>query len=152
MSLFGKRTGDHRAVSAVEAALRALGVDPEESALPARGDAGAAWSLGKGSVEVYVVLTGDADARVLRIFAPILTVPTENPLALFRRLLEINGEGLSGCSFGVRGTKVVLGIERDAQGLDRDVVRDLILHVAHYADHFDDELVRRFGGHRHADE
>lgn len=152
MSLFGKRTADHRAAAAVEAALRALGVDPTESALPARGDGDAAWSIGKGSVEVYVLLSGDANARSLRVFAPILTVPSDNVLALYRRLLELNGEGLSGCSFGLRGNKVVLGIERDAQDLERGVVRDLILFVAHYADHFDDELVRRFGGNRHADE
>ena len=152
MSLFGRRTGDTRAASAaVDAALQTLGVDPAQSALPARGDGRAAWSIGKGSVEVYVVLEGDDSARTLRVFAPALTVPPDNLMPLYRRLLEINGDGLSGCAFGLRGDKVILGVERSAQGIDKDTIRDLILLVAHHADHFDDELAHGFGGYRHSD-
>jgi type III secretion system-like peptide-binding chaperone len=151
MSLFGRRTADHRAAGAVEAALQSLGVDPTQSALPARGDGRVAWSIGKGSVEVYIVIEGDENNRVLRVFAPLLTVPPENLLPLFRRLLELNGDGLLGCAFGLRGDKVVLGAERSTQGLDKDAIRDLVLHVAHFADHFDDELVQSYGGSRHAD-
>ena len=150
MALFGRRT-DHRASAAVDAALQSLGVDPAQSVLPMRGDGRVAWSIGKGSVEVYVVLEGEENARMLRVFAPLLTVPADNLLPLYRRLLELNGEGLSGCFFGLRGDKVVLGVERAAAGLEKDSIRELILHIAHYADHFDDELVQRFGGQRQAD-
>lgn len=152
MSLFGRRTADNRtAAAAVDAALLALGVDPAQSALPARGDGRVAWSIAKGSVEVYVVIEGDDTSKTLRVFAPVLTVPPDNVMLLYRRLLELNGEGLSGCAFGLRGDKVILGVERTAQGIDRDAVRDLILLVAHHADHFDDELTHGFGGYRHSD-
>ena len=152
MSLFGRRTGDTRAAAAaVDAALQALGVDPGQGALPARGDGRVAWSIAKGSVEVYIVLEGDESSRALRVFAPVLTLPPDNHLPLYRRLLELNGEGLQGCAFGLRADKVVLGVERSAQGIDRDTVRDLILLVAHYADRFDDELADGFGGYRHTD-
>jgi hypothetical protein len=152
VSLFGRRTADTRApAAAVDAALSALGVDPGQGALPARGDGRAAWSIAKGSVEVYIVLEGGEGQRTLRVFAPVLTLPSDNHLPLYRRLLELNGEGLQGCAFGLRSDKVVLGAERSAVGLDRDAVRDLILLVAHFADRFDDELADDFGATRHTD-
>ena len=98
---------------AIPDAIDALGGDSRVSAL---GDD--AWAIFRGSAIGYVALIGggeDEGDPVVHVSFPILRVPETGAEALFRRLLELNHELGSLCSFSIdqRG-KAWLGAARFA--------------------------------------
>jgi len=141
-----------RARKTVEKAVARLGLDPAECAIDA--DAGgAAWHLIRGSADVMVALNpgaGGVPGR-LRLVAPVVRVDFDAKPALLMRMLELNATELPGVAFGVLGNKVVLVAERSVVGLDLPEVEELLRLIGHFADKYDDELVREFGGARVCD-
>ena len=139
----------------VEEVIDSLGLVPEENRLPTD-DGSPAWGLLKGSAEVFIFIiagNGDEEYASLQVVAPVMRLPesTKNQAALFRRLLEINTEALSGLAFGVKGDTAVLVSDRSTEDVDASEVRNMILRVGYYADRYDDELVHQFGGRRYSD-
>jgi hypothetical protein len=117
-------------------------------------DGGPAWKLRRGSADIFIFLTpSDDGTNYLQVTAPVL-VPSaemmESP-KLYRRLLELNAEELTGAAFGMRGQAIVITADRSTQGLDMVEVEEMIERVSAYADHFDDALTQEFGGVRHSD-
>jgi hypothetical protein len=112
------------------------------------------WTIQRGSAAVLVsVAKSDrGDEAFLRAISPIMTLPPDaKVLALFRRLLELNGHGLANAAFGIVNDRIVVKSERPTQGLDGDEVEQIIRHLSAVADTFDDRLVKEFGGQRASD-
>lgn len=137
----------------VEGAIRKLGIDPATCTAPA-GPHGsvasvAAWTLKRGSASVLVTVTRheDENATYLRVASPVVGLPADASVhpALFKKLLEMNGAGLSNAAFGLIGERVVAVSERPAEGLGGEEVEQMIRHLAAVADTFDDRLAREFG-------
>jgi hypothetical protein len=106
-----------------------------------------AWRIVKGSALVEVSLLESGEAGWLRVSASVMTVDDQvDRLALWSKLLALNGERSSAAAFGLRGDTVVLVGQRDTLDLDRSEVQALIEIVSADADRFDDELVLAFGG------
>lgn len=150
--VFQSDKGIAKARKHVEAAIRGLGMDPDANRMKAA-EGAAAWSMARGSAMLMIALNpgvGSAPAR-LRLVSPIVKIPDTPSPDLFRRLLELNGTELPGVSFGIIGDEVVLVAERGVQGLDRGEVDELLAALGHFADEYDDLLVKQFGGTRVCD-
>jgi hypothetical protein len=152
MGLFGDKARSElkHCARLVEEVIEELGLSPLQNRLAHNPDA-PAWALTKGSAEVYIFLNPAPQGAYLQVVSPIVEAPDSGLLPLFRRLLELNAEELVGASFGLRGNSVVLSTDRPVHDIDRSEVREMILRVGLYADHFDDVLVSEFGGRRHTD-
>ena len=106
-----------------------------------------AWQVHKGSALVRIAIVEGADHPNLSVVAPVMRTDARvDVLSLYRRLLELNCDAVSGVAFGVRRNEVLLTGERSVLDLDQSEVFDLIRRVQEYADHYDDELVAEFGG------
>lgn len=139
----------------VEEVICGLDLVPEENRIPTEEES-LAWGLLKGSAEVFIFIlpgTSEEDYHTLQVVSPVMRLPESpaNQTALLRRLLELNAQVLSGAAFGVKGDTVVLVADRSTQDINSSEVRDMILRVGFFADKYDDELVRQFGGRRFSD-
>src|SRR5438067_2136538 len=104
----------------VEEVVARLGLDPNEVRGENRADF-VTWSIQRGSavVMVSVAKSDRGDAASLRAISPLMTLPPEEKrLVFFRRLLELNGQGLVNASFGLVGDRVVVKSERPTAFLD----------------------------------
>ena len=142
-----------RAAALVEDVIRRLGLDPARVSIkvpePSRG-----WSLLRRSAAVAVFLRparDGEDSPQLRVVAPIVRIAGGDPLGLFRTLLELNAAGLGAVAFGLQGDRVVVVAERRTLDLEPAEVEFLIHRVGAVGDHYDDELIARFGGTRVSD-
>jgi len=137
----------------IEDIIRRMGLDPDTVSI-AVPEPSRAWSLMRGSAAVAVFLRparAGEDSAQLRIVAPIIRMAAGDPLPLFRSLLELNAGGLGAVSFGVQEDRVVVVAERRTLDLGRAEVEFLIHRVGAVGDHYDDELIARFGGSRITD-
>lgn len=137
----------------VEDVIRRMGLEPDKVSIsvpePSRG-----WSLMRGSAAVAIFLRParpGEDSAQLRIVAPIIRIASGDPQPLFRALLELNAGGLGAVCFGVQDDRVVVVAERRTLDLERAEVEFLIHRVGAVGDHYDDELIARFGGSRITD-
>jgi Putative bacterial sensory transduction regulator len=153
MSLFGDKQESNlkSCQKMIESVIKELGLDPDGSKLEGDDPKRTGWALKRGSAAVYVFLQQGDDANFLQVVSPVMKLPDQNLLPLYRRLLELNAEKLCGVAFGIKGEDVVLTTDRDTTDIDRSEVQAMITLVGQYADHFDDELVAEFGGVRHSD-
>jgi hypothetical protein len=131
---------------AIPDAIDAMGGDSRVSTL---GDD--AWAIFRGTAIGYVAIIGGDGAEgdpVVHTSFPILRVPESGAEPLYKRLLELNHELGSLCSFSVdpRG-KVWLGAARFAADLEQSSLRELIAQLAGLADRYDDQLLGEFGRH-----
>jgi hypothetical protein len=131
---------------AIPDAIDAMGGDSRVSAL---GDD--AWAIFRGSAIGYVAIIGGSEDEgdpVVHASFPILRVPESGAEALYKRLLELNHELGSLCSFSIdpRG-KVWLGAARFAADLEQSSLRELIAQLAGLADRYDNQLLSEFGRH-----
>lgn len=151
MALFGARStgAGGRTIKLVEAVLEDLGLDANEAQIPSR--EGMLWGLVKGSAEVYVRVVESDDDNFVQVISPMMAMPDDEPGALLQRLLQLNADELSGAAFGVRGDRVVVTAERPVTGLERAELKDMIVRVGTYADHYDDMLVAEYGGKKHTE-
>jgi len=143
-----------RAVTLVEGAIRRLGLDPAAVQLDPPGGVGRGWSLMRGSAAVAVFLRlprEGEDGPQLRIVAPIVRVDPTQEVALYRRLLELNAQGMGPVAFGLLHDRVVVVAERRSADLESAELEHLVQRVGAVGDHYDDQLVTRFGGQRVSD-
>jgi hypothetical protein len=108
-----------------------------------------AWRIAKGSATVEIALLARDDAGWLQVSASVMTPgPKTDTASLWRKVLGLNAERASTSAFALRGDTVVLVGQRGTRDLDRSEVLALIKTISEDADHYDDELVREFGGRR----
>jgi hypothetical protein len=105
------------------------------------------WCVVKGSASIRISLVPGGEYAKLRVVSPVITTDARvDVLKLYRTLLSLNCEELSGCAFGTRQNEVLLIAERSTLDLDRSEVFDLLRRIQEYADYYDDRLVDEFGG------
>ncbi len=145
--------GIGKARKILEAAIRDRDVEPDDNKIQAT-QGGIAWALKFGSAAVMIALNPPVEAGQagrLRIVSPIVRFEGTAGEELLLRLLELNGTELPGIAFGIVSNEVVLVAERSVRGLDRAEVEETLALIGHYADQYDDLLVRNFGGVRVCD-
>src|SRR5256885_16294647 len=89
----------------------------------------ASWSIRRGSAAttVSVAKSDRGDAAYLRAVSQVMTLPPERGLLpFFRRLLELNGQGLVNAAFGIVDDRVVVKSERPTDFLDPAEVEQII--------------------------
>ena len=134
-----------RAVSLVEGVLKKLGLDPDASKVKSEADC-AAWGLKRGSAQVLLMVNGGDRGAYFRVIAPVVRLPEEARRAeVFGHLLELNAKSMRNAAFGALNGNVVVLSERPIEGLDAGEVEQILKHVGAMADHFDDELEKKFG-------
>lgn len=139
----------------VERVITEIGLIPDDNKLETD-DGSVAWGLMRGSAQVFIFIRpGDNEQEFnsIQIVAPILKVPEarSNQSVLFEKLLELNASEITGAAFGLKEGTVVILTDRSTEDLDRSEVKDMILRIGYFADHFDDALVSQYGGIRYSD-
>jgi hypothetical protein len=131
----------------VEQLLANLGIDPVQARMNTQ--EGYGWSFRRGSAVIEVYITQNAGVGYLQVLAPIIHLPTQGLLPLYRRMLELNLQ-LTNAAFGVYLDVVYVFSERPLEGMDSVEANSVISLVAQYADELDDKLVAEFGGRLYA--
>jgi hypothetical protein len=131
----------------VEQMLLNLGIDPTQARLPTQ--EGYGWNFRRGSAIIEVYITQNAGIGYLQVLSPIMHLPSQGLLPLYRRLLELNLQLVS-ASFGVWNDVIYVFSERPLDGLDAVEANTIINQVAEYADEMDDKLIEEFGGRMYA--
>jgi hypothetical protein len=104
------------------------------------------WRVGSANIQVIVegVAVGkDRMRHYLRIFSPLLEIPTVNETAFYRHLLELNDSKL-GVKLTVTGNWAYATYERDIQGMDYQELSTCIGDLEWWADLLDDQLKNKF--------
>jgi hypothetical protein len=104
------------------------------------------WRIGSASIQVYVQavpLSSGAIRYYLRIFSPLMEIPTYNETYFYRYLLELNDSKL-GVKLSVLGNWVYATYERDVVGMDYDELSTCIADLEWWADTLDDQLKQKF--------
>ncbi len=129
-------------VAATEGILAAIGVDPGAARMEV--ESGYGWQFQRGSALIEIYLTPEQEGY-LQVLSPIMHLPAQNLLALYRRLLELNLQ-LTNAALGVHEDVVYVFHERLLEGLDASEADAIVRRLAAYADELDDALSEEFGG------
>lgn len=127
----------------IDVILEQIGLVPDDIRMDT--DEGYGWSFRRGSAIVEIYLSVQDGVGYLQVLSPIIHIPTDATLPLYRHLLELNLQ-LTSAALGVYTDVVYVFYERPIEGLDSVEVNDIITKVAGYADDLDDQLVEQFGG------
>ena len=104
------------------------------------------WRIGSASIQVFVQsvpLSSGAIRYYLRIFSPLMEIPSVNETYFYRYLLELNDSKL-GVKLSVLGNWVYATYERDVVGMDYDELSTCIADLEWWADTLDDQLKQKF--------
>ena len=131
-------------VEMVENFLKERGLDPKEQSMGTTKDY-ISWSVCRGSaiIYIYICLT-NAEFKTIRVVSPIVFLPDDNILPLYRKCLETNMD-LFGCALAVFEDKIVVISERPIQGLNESELDWMLDHAAHVADELDNTFADEFG-------
>lgn len=132
---------DH--VEIIETVISSL--EENQTAMVSHTNDGHLWKFQYGSVEVFVMLTGNTDDDILKVWSPVLKLPAKDELALFRKLMELNGNSTFEANFGIVGDQVIVSSARTVAGLSPAEVSRNITVVATIADDNDESLQAEFG-------
>lgn len=126
----------------IDGVLTALGINPSAARIPDT----FTWQFQRGTALIEMRLIQEEGGNTFfQISAPVMHIPHDNLLRLYRRLLELNMQ-LVGAAFAVYRDVVYLVDERPVPGLDDTEAHAMINTVAGFADQLDDLLVEEFGG------
>jgi hypothetical protein len=105
------------------------------------------WRIGAATIHIYLENMGalDYSRHYLRIFSPLMQIPTNNELAFYRHLLELNDSSL-GVKLTImpNSTWVYATYERDINGMDYEELSTCISDLERWADKLNDELKAQF--------
>ena len=127
----------------IEQILATVGVDPVKSRM--RTETGFGWSFQRNSAVIEIFVSQQDGVGYLQVLSPIVHLPINALLPLYRRLLELNLQ-LTNAALGVYLDVVYVFSERPLEGMDGNEANSIINLVASYADDLDDKLVAEFGG------
>lgn len=131
----------------VEQILPALGVNPVTARMNT--EEGFGWNFQRGSAVIEIFVSVQNNIGYLQVLSPIMHLPSQGLLPLYRRLLELNLQ-LTNAALGVYMDVVYVFSERPLEGLDASEANNTISLVAAYADDLDNKLVEEFGGRLYA--
>lgn len=136
-----KETTVRDCINMIEDFLGKVGLNPKAQRLPDRTTIG--WWVQRGSVVVYIIINRHEHLNTVRVVAPVVYLPEENILPLYRRCLEIN-MGLLNCALAVTDDQVVMVSERPIKGLDQHELEGIIDFLSGVADELDNKLEEEF--------
>ncbi len=125
----------------------AIGIQPDQHRLNV--DTGYGWNFRHGSAVIEVYIHDNADGTYFQVLSPIMHLPQNGLLPLYRRMLETNLQ-MTNAALGVFQDTVYIFTERPLDGLDVVEVESTISRVTAYADDLDNRLVAEFGGRLYA--
>ncbi|MBN1525335.1 MAG: YbjN domain-containing protein [Spirochaetales bacterium] len=134
-------------VGMVEQLLKDWNIDPASVKDPDKN----LWYLMQGSAKFHIELfkfnkgPAKGDVECIEIGGTIMKLPQENFLPLYRRLLDLNSTAV-GVYFAIRKNLVMLLATREINGMDYAEFRLLVDEVRYFSDHWDDILMKEFGG------
>ena len=125
----------------IERAISKIGVDPVNF----RGSKPGEWTLQRNDYSIWVDLWNDEqeDVDYLQVVSPVMEIPDESQMVLFKDLLQIN-LSLCGVAFCVHGNQIVLKGTRVAEGLDMEEAYAMILLVSKYVSDFAPMLLEKY--------
>ncbi|MAS32478.1 MAG: hypothetical protein CL610_00640 [Anaerolineaceae bacterium] len=132
-----------RSAAMVQQVLVSIGIDPDQSRLGV--DSGYGWNFRYGSAIIEVYIHRNEEGSYFQVLSPIVHLPQQGLLPLYRRMLELNLQ-LTNAALGVYNDAIYIFSERLLDGLDAVEVNSTISRVASYADDLDNKLVAEFGG------
>lgn len=130
----------------VEQILAELGEDPIAARRPTEN--GFSWTFKRGSATIEIYVSQQENTGYFQVLSPIMHLPSNGLLPLYRHLLEINLQ-LTNATLGVYLDVVYVFSERPLQGMDAGEANNIIQLLSDYADDLDDKLVSEFGGRRY---
>ncbi len=107
-----------------------------------RTDTGFGWSFQRNSAVIEIFVSQQDNVGYLQVLSPIMHLPSNALLPLYRRLLELNLQ-LTNAALGVYLDVVYIFSERPLEGMDGSEANTIINMVASYADELDDQTSRR---------
>lgn len=113
----------------VEEVLVSLGLNVEEC----RGEKEGQWNLRKGSFDIMVDAWEEQGQVLFQVLCPLCALPDENKEAFFLYLLQRNHE-LSAIAYTVFEQNVYLKHTREANGLTKEEILNLLSKTAFYAE------------------
>lgn len=134
---------------AIDRLLGEIGLAPEEVRMDI--ESGFGWRFQRGSAVVEIYLAENGGVGYIQALSPIVYIPEDNQLELFKYLLELNLQ-LTNAAVGLHNEVIYVFSEREINGLDANEINDLITRVAAYADGLDNQIVEQFGGTLYLDE
>lgn len=125
----------------VEEAIRELGVNPVVS----RGEKPGQWDLKRGSATIWVDVfyIDKNEAGYFQALSPIVKVPEDGDIDMFKELLEIN-HTFYGVAFTLYKDWVYVKAIREVNGLDQSEVLAMLNRIGFYADEWDDKLKEKY--------
>lgn len=131
-------------VDVIETVISSL--EEDQSAMVSRTDDGDLWKFQYGTVEVFVLLTGNKEDDLFKVWATVMDLPAKDEPGLMRRLLEKNWSETLEASFGIVNQQVVVLASRTVADLSPAEISRNITIVATIADENDEILKEEFGG------
>jgi hypothetical protein len=127
----------------VQQILTGLGINPDQ--VRTQTEEGYSWTFRRGSATIEVYVSQNESGGFFQVLSPIMHLPQNGLLPLYRRLLELNLQ-LVNISLGIYLDVVYIYSERPLDGLDIVEANGIINAVATWADELDDKLVSEFSG------
>ncbi len=131
----------------VENAISELGVDARE----ARGEAEGQWNLKRGNASIWIDLwyIEEEEGAYFQVMSPIMTLPEEDDKKhqMYEELLKHN-YSIFGVAFTLHEDGIYLKGIREVEGLDMSEVIFMIGRCGNYADSYNEQLVKSYGGRR----
>lgn len=113
----------------IEEVLASLGLNVEEC----RGEKEGQWNLRKGSFDIMVDAWEEQGQVLFQVLCPLCALPDENKEAFYLYLLQRNHE-LSAIAYTVFEQNVYLKHTREANGLTKEEILNLLSKTAFYAE------------------
>ncbi|MEB3228851.1 MAG: YbjN domain-containing protein [Synechocystis sp.] len=115
-----------------------------DSAMVQNTDQGSVWRFTYGSVAVFVQLTGEKDDDLLTVWADVLALPVNDPLALLKEVMALNWSDTLEARFALRDDHLVTLYQRTVADLSPGEISRAITLVAMIADDHDDRLKAQY--------
>ena len=101
------------------------------------------YQVGSAGIIIHFTVDENNDSFV-ELYSPIVKLPSDNLLAFYRCLLELNFEGGGQAAVGIDHDSVYVCATRDVDGLGSELA-EVIIAVGDMADNLDDYLHDEFG-------
>jgi len=103
------------------------------------------WKFCYGTVDVFVLLTGQTEEDTLTVWSPVLQYPVKDEAKLMRLLLEMNWGQTFEARYAIADDRVLVLCSRTVAGLNPGEISRSITLVATIADEQDEPLQEQFG-------
>lgn len=120
-------------------------LEEENTAMVSHNEDGVLWKFQYGSVEVFVLLTGENEEDLLTVWSKVMTLPSKNDVELMKKLLEMNWSGTFETYFALVNNEIMVSTQRTVEDLSPAEISRAITLVANIADENDEELQKEFG-------